>query len=144
MHCLRCGICCIETEMLLSKKDIERLEKKGYISTFFVRFDNKGYARLRNQRGHCVFYDPKKKDCRVRSYRPSGCRIYPVIYDEAKGIIIDTICPSHKTVTKKQKARRGKRVLQLLKIIDAEAEQRRQVRLGLKHKGNRYSNDNAG
>ena len=125
MRCLRCGVCCKETEMLLSVKDIERLESKGYDKDFFVRFDSEGYATLRNYRGHCVFYDVGKRRCRVRAHRPAGCRIYPVIYDEGRGIIVDQICPSRSTVTEKQKAKRGKKVLKLLKIIDAEARRRR-------------------
>ena len=125
MHCLRCGVCCTETEMLLSNKDIERLEEKGYARTFFVQFDLDGYATLRNHRGYCVFYDPEKRRCKVRAHRPSGCRIYPVIYDENKGITVDTICPSRNSVTDKQKAKRGEKVLKLLKTIDAEAKQRR-------------------
>jgi len=110
--------------MLLSTKDIERLEKKGYTRNFFVRFDSEGYATLRNHRGYCIFYDPKKRRCKVRAYRPLGCRIYPVIYDENKGITVDTICPSRNTVTEKQKAKRVEKVLKLLKTIDAEAKQR--------------------
>jgi hypothetical protein len=111
--------------MLLSEKDIERLERKGYSREFFVRFDSEGYATLRNQRGHCVFYDVKKRRCKVRANRPLGCRIYPVIYDEDKGIVVDSICPSRSSVDEKQKAKRGKKVLKLLKTIDAEAEKRR-------------------
>lgn len=125
MHCLRCGVCCQETEMLLSEKDIERLEKKGYKREFFVRFDSEGYATLRNQCGHCVFYDPQKSRCKVRASRPLGCRIYPVIYDEDNGIVVDSICPSRSSVGEKEKAKRGKKVLELLKTIDAEAEKRR-------------------
>ncbi len=125
MHCLRCGVCCKETEMLLSTKDIKRLEKKGYDRNFFVHFDSEGYATLRNRRGYCVFYDAEKRRCKVRAYRPSGCRIYPVIYDEDKGIILDPICPSRNSVADKQKAKRGEKVLKLLKKIDAEAKQRR-------------------
>ena len=125
MHCLRCGVCCKETEMLLSEKDIERLERKGYAREFFVRFDLEGYATLRNWRGHCVFYDPQKRRCKVRTYRPLGCRLYPVIYDEDNGIMVDSICPSSCSVDEKQKAKRGKKVLKLLKTIDAEAEKRR-------------------
>lgn len=125
MHCLCCGICCKETEMLLSTKDIERLEKKGYARSFFVHFDTEGYAILRNHHGYCVFYDPEKRHCKVRAHRPSGCRIYPVIYDETKGITVDTICPSRNSVTDKQKTKRGEKVLKLLKTIDAEAKQRR-------------------
>jgi Fe-S-cluster containining protein len=125
MRCLRCGVCCRETEMLLSCRDIERLEAEGYRRDFFVRLDSEGYAMLRNHRGYCVFYDTEKKRCKVRAHRPSGCRIYPVIYDEDKGITADTICPSRNSVTEKQKAKRGKKVLQLLETIDAEAKKRR-------------------
>lgn len=125
MRCLRCGVCCRETEMLLSAKDIERLERKGYDRAFFMRFDSEGYATLRNHRGYCVFYDAGKRRCKVRAHRPLGCRIYPVIYDEDKGLTVDSICPSSGSVTEKQKAKRGEKVLKLLKTIDAEAERRR-------------------
>ena len=128
MRCLRCGVCCKETEMLLSADDIERVERKGYDRDFFVRFDSEGYATLRNNRGYCVFYDAEKSRCKVRAHRPLGCRIYPVIYDENKGITVDTICPSRNSVTDKQKARRGKKVLKLLETIDAEAKNRRLAR----------------
>jgi Fe-S-cluster containining protein len=111
--------------MLLSTRDIERLEKQGYTRSFFVRFDKDGYATLKNRHGHCVFYDPEKNCCTVRAHRPAGCRIYPVIYHEDKGIIVDNICPSRNTVTDKQKMKRGEKVIKLLKTIDAEAKQRR-------------------
>jgi Fe-S-cluster containining protein len=133
MRCLRCGVCCKETEMLLSTKDIERLEKKGYNRDFFVRFDTEGYATLRNHQGHCVFYDPEKRRCKVRAHRPAGCRLYPVLYDENKGITVDTICPSRNTVTDKQKAKKGEKVLKLLKTIDAEAKKRRLTKPTRKH-----------
>jgi len=125
MRCSRCGVCCRETEMLLSLKDIERLERKGYPRNFFVRLDSEGYAILRNQRGYCVFYDTEKRRCKVRTHRPTGCRIYPVIYHEDKGIIVDPICPSRGSVTEKQKTKKGEKVLKLLKTIDAEAKRRR-------------------
>ena len=124
MRCLRCGLCCRETEMLLSAKDIKRLEQKGYRRAFFVRFDSQGYATLKNNRGHCVFYDVEKRQCEVRTHRPAGCRIYPVIYHEDKGIIVDPICPSRDSVTEKEKTKKGVKVLKLLEIIDAEAEKR--------------------
>jgi Fe-S-cluster containining protein len=90
-----------------------------------VRFDSEGYATLRNYRGYCIFYDAGKKRCKVRAHRPLGCRIYPVIYDEAEGIIVDPICPSHSSVTEKQKAKRGEKLLKLLETINAEAKRRR-------------------
>jgi Fe-S-cluster containining protein len=119
--------------MLLSLKDIERLERKGYNRDFFVRFDSEGYATLRNQSGYCVFYDAEKSRCKVRAHRPLGCRIYPVIYDETKGIIVDPICPSRSSVTEKQKAKRGKKVLKLLETIDAEAKRRCRAELTREH-----------
>ena len=114
--------------MMLSNEDIERLERKGYGRDFFVRFDKECYAILRNLKGNCVFFDPEKRVCRERTSRPLGCRIYPVIYDEAKGITVDPICPSHNSITEKQKAKRGKKVLTLLKTIDGEAKKRRLAR----------------
>jgi Fe-S-cluster containining protein len=125
MDCLRCGVCCKETEMLLSNKDIARLERKGFDRDFFVCFDSDGYATLKNYRRYCVFYDLEKRRCKVRAYRPLGCLIYPVIYDEDKGIVVDTICPSCTSVTGKEKAVRGKKVLKLLETIEAEAKNRR-------------------
>ena len=125
MRCSRCGACCQETEMLLSAEDIERLERKGYSKDFFAQFDEKGYATLRNLQGHCIFYDVEKKRCKVRAVRPLGCRIYPVVYDEEKGIVVDSICPAQNTATEKQKAKRGKKVLKLLEKIDTEAKKRR-------------------
>ena len=111
--------------MLLANADIERLENKGYSKSFFVRFGGDGYARLRNQHGCCVFYNYEKRRCRVYADRPLGCRIYPVIYHEEKGIMVDDICHAQSTVTEKQKAKRGKKALELLETIDAEAEKRR-------------------
>jgi Fe-S-cluster containining protein len=111
--------------MLLANADIERLERKGYTKQFFVQFDSEGYAKLRNQEGCCVFYNVEKRRCKVRADRPLGCRIYPVIYDEEKGIVVDDICHAKDTVTEKQKAKRGKKVLKLLAKIDVEAEKRR-------------------
>jgi Fe-S-cluster containining protein len=124
MRCSSCGVCCRETEMLLSSKDIRRLERKGYHSDFFVRFDSEGYAILKNQRGYCVFYDREKRRCKVYTHRPTGCRIYPVIYHEDKGIIVDPICPTGFLVNEKQKAKKGEKVLKLLKTIDAEVKKR--------------------
>ena len=125
MDCTHCGVCYTETEMLLSKKDIKRLEKIGYRKKQFLRYDKKGYAILRNRDGYCVFYDLKNRRCREYPFRPSGCRVYPVIVDESVGIILDTICMSRDSITEQEKAVKGRRVIKLLKVIDAEAAARR-------------------
>jgi Fe-S-cluster containining protein len=111
--------------MLLSKEDIARLEKKGYRQKFFTRLDKAGYAKLRNRQGYCVFYNVEARCCTAYRARPSGCRVYPVIYDEDKGIVADTFCTGHETVTEQDKRRRGKRVISLLEKIDCEAHNRR-------------------
>jgi Fe-S-cluster containining protein len=124
MDCSNCGICCTETEMLLCKKDIKRLEKRGFCQNQFVNFDKIGYALLKNREGYCIFYDLKNRKCSVYKDRPSGCRVYPVILDEEIGIILDDICQSRNTITLEEKRVKGKKVIRLLEIIDAEASER--------------------
>jgi Fe-S-cluster containining protein len=125
MRCSNCGICCTETEMLLAVKDIRRLEKKGFSKNYFAEIDKQGYAVLKNRNGYCVFYDLKGHKCSVYADRPSGCRVYPVILDEEKGIVFDEICNSSSSVNVKEKKVRGKKVTKLLDKIDAEAKNRR-------------------
>jgi len=125
MRCVSCGICCKETDMLLSEEDITRLTKGGYSRDFFVRFDREHYAYLRNRQGYCVFYNSQKRRCAAYAFRPSGCRIYPVIYDEENGIVVDSICQAQETVTAQDRRRRGKRVQILLEKIDSEAQDRK-------------------
>jgi uncharacterized protein len=125
MRCSNCGVCCTETEMLLSQQDISLLEMKGFVKSYFVKFDRQGYALLKNRDGYCVFYDLCKKQCSVYSDRPLGCRVYPVILDEEKGIVFDDICDSRDTISEKEKNYKGKIVVNLLKRVDAEAEKRR-------------------
>ena len=110
--------------MLLSKKDIKRLEKIGFSQNLFVVFDKHGYTQLRNREGYCFFYDRLNHQCSVYVFRPAGCRVYPVIVDEDKGIILDSICESRKSITQSEKNLKGKRVIRLLEIIDSEALER--------------------
>jgi uncharacterized protein len=124
MRCSNCGVCCTETEMLLSKKDIKRLEDKGFNQNQFVKYNNQGYAQLKNRDGYCVFYDRKNRQCNVYIDRPAGCRVYPVIFDEEIGIILDSICQSRVSITQSEKNLKGKRVIKLLEIIDSEALER--------------------
>ena len=125
MRCSQCGICCTETEMLLSKKDIERLESIGYSRAHFAKYDTQGYLQLKNHDGYCVFYDVRNRRCEVYADRPSGCRVYPVILDEGKGIILDSICQSRETISEQEKSLKGRRVMKLLAEIDSEALNRR-------------------
>jgi len=111
--------------MLLSKYDIKRLVDKGYRQNQFVRFDKAGYGVLKNREGYCVFYDRVKRRCHVYLDRPSGCRVYPVIVDDEKGIVLDAICESRNSISEEEKILKGKRVVKLLELIDFEATHRR-------------------
>ena len=110
--------------MLLSRRDIKRLEKKGFSQREFTRFDKQGYVQLKNRDGYCVFYDRNNQICSVYAHRPSGCRVYPVILDEEKGIVLDTICESRGSISEEEKRLKGGCVRRLLKVIDCEALER--------------------
>jgi len=129
MDCSRCGVCCEKTGMLLSTADVERLERIGYDREKFVRFDRHVFVRLRNHHGFCVFYDVERCRCRVYRHRPLGCRVYPVIFSEREGVIVDDLCPMGSTVSKVELDRKGKRLMRLLQRIDAEAVNRRGLRV---------------
>jgi len=100
-ECLSCGLCCIETEMILLPSDIESIRKLGYLIKEFAIFKD-GYFRLRNVNGHCYFYDPVSGRCRIYRYRPLGCRIYPIIYVEGLGPAVDSECPLASTLTQRE------------------------------------------
>jgi Fe-S-cluster containining protein len=113
--------------MLLSDADIERLERARYNRQKFMRYDKHGFARLRNRHGFCVFYDSVKRRCRIYRQRPWGCRIYPVIYSEQEGIVVDDLCPMKNTVSEMELKRKGKKVMELLQRMDNEATHRSEV-----------------
>jgi len=107
--------------MMLSNADVERLEKAGYHRRQFLRYDRHGFARLRNRRGFCVFYEIEKCRCQIYKHRPLGCWIYPVIYSEQEGIVVDSLCPMKDSVSEIELKRKGKKVIELLQKIDSEA-----------------------
>jgi Fe-S-cluster containining protein len=121
MRCSHCGLCCTETEMLLSETDVERLIKNGFEEKQFVRRDKKGYLRLRNRQRYCTFYDARLRRCRVYRRRPEGCRLYPVIYSVEDGVIVDDLCLVKDTISRDELKLKGRKVVKLLARIDLEA-----------------------
>jgi Fe-S-cluster containining protein len=89
--CLYCGRCCISTEMILFRDDIERIKSLGFKLEDFTEFRD-GFYRLKNVNGRCVFLSSGNK-CRIYSFRPIGCRVYPLIYSLDEGPIFDSECP---------------------------------------------------
>jgi Fe-S-cluster containining protein len=125
MRCSRCGICCQETEMPLSNEDVQLLEKAGYLKEKFSQCDGQGYVLLRNNQGHCFFYDVTKSLCSVYSIRPRGCRTYPVVCSDENTVLVDDLCPEKRTISEKELQRTGAEVLKLAHKIDSEAKVRR-------------------
>ena len=94
--CQDCGKCCLETEMMLSKRDINLIfqshSKNLQKDDFALKIDD--YYQLKNINGHCAFFDISTKICKIYANRPQGCRFYPLIYDKDKRIcILDQECP---------------------------------------------------
>ncbi|MFX1257541.1 MAG: YkgJ family cysteine cluster protein [Promethearchaeota archaeon] len=95
--CYNCGNCCLDTEMILSKEDIDLILKNSLNDLRkenFVFKNNNGYFQLKNIDHHCVFFDILSKTCKMYEIRPQGCRYYPLIYDYDKNkCIFDNNCP---------------------------------------------------
>lgn len=87
--CKKCAKCCFNTEMILTRSDITRLESKGYREFYRKCY---GFYRLTNISGRCVFLSSGNL-CLVYEDRPLGCRAYPLVYDEECGVTLDLECP---------------------------------------------------
>jgi len=75
-----------------------------------------------NVDGHCFFYDPATKLCRIYESRPEGCRYYPVIYDlEKRKCVVDKDCPCATTMTREDIRKICHRVRALVKLLMTEA-----------------------
>jgi len=125
MLCSNCGECCRHTQMLLCRSDIKRIRGLGHSEKEFVHFDRKGFARLKNRNGHCVFYLRKASRCDIYRHRPLGCRIYPVMADANGHTMVDDLCPMVHTVTEQEVKRKSQKLFPLLRSIDSEAVDRR-------------------
>ncbi len=93
-----CHHCCVETEMLLTKKDIKRIVRATLTlpKEFAIRNKN-GYLMLQNKhKSHefqCFFLNENGL-CSIYEIRPEGCKFYPVIWDfEEHKAILDDYCP---------------------------------------------------
>jgi len=86
-----CVKCCIETRMPLSRFDIERISRQGYRFKDFV-VKRKRERRLKNRNGRCVFLGDN--GCKIYSFRPEGCRLYPLVYNEKyRKVVVHGLCP---------------------------------------------------
>ena len=117
--------CCMETEMTLTKSDIERLETVDHPKERFLIRTTDGFYQLRNVDGHCYFYDPEKRTCIVYTSRPDGCRFYPIIYDARRHrCIVDKDCPSRATVSQQEIRKACRDIRVLVERLIEEAHER--------------------
>jgi Fe-S-cluster containining protein len=77
--------------MPLSQSDLNRISNLGYnIHSFSLK--NGSDRQLKNYSDECVFLG--KKGCKIYPYRPEGCLLYPLIYDEeTEDFVLDSVCP---------------------------------------------------
>lgn len=96
--CMNCGICCENTEMELSEKDINRIIRitrdTPNLKQFYIIDKKTGEKLLRNVDGRCIFQNPKTLTCIIYENRPEGCKFYPLIYDfQKRNCVLDSECP---------------------------------------------------
>ena len=118
----KCIRCCIETNMVLTYRDIENIQKMGYNRQFFVS-ENKGWLQLKNRNGRCVFHDGTR--CTIYHNKPEGCSLYPVVYNrDNNSAILDNECPQ-KHCFSLSKAKLQQLDI-LISILENERTERRQ------------------
>jgi hypothetical protein len=77
--------------MPLTLVDIKRISKQGYRFKDFV-VKRKRESHLKNSNDRCVFL--RDNECIIYSFRPEGCRLYPLVYNENNGkVVIHDFCP---------------------------------------------------
>ncbi len=87
----KCLQCCIETNMILSYRDIKNIQKMGYDREFFIT-ESKGWLQLKNHNGRCIFHNGIR--CTIYCHRPEGCTLYPVVYSkDTNSAVLDNECP---------------------------------------------------
>lgn len=102
--CLKyqCFECCLDTEMILSDKDISRICSLGYPVDYFAYFDGQ-YWRLKNRNHRCIFLGSNGR-CKIYPHRPLGCKAYPILAIEKGSVLycgIDTdVCPHIQFITR--------------------------------------------
>ncbi|MFX0084645.1 MAG: YkgJ family cysteine cluster protein [Candidatus Hodarchaeota archaeon] len=93
-----CHQCCTETEMLITKKDIRKIDRAtGIKPSEYVVLTTDGHRMLRNyiqeEEETCYFLDSQGK-CRIYDIKPEGCQFYPIIWDLERHLAIkDDFCP---------------------------------------------------
>ena len=108
--------------MALTHQDISRITKTGYQpSRFIIHKEGEWRLATQQERGPCVFLEDKK--CQIYENRPTGCRIYPLVFNETwKQAVIDSLCPFSNEFHITDVDREN--LFTLIKQLDNESEQK--------------------
>ena len=121
--CDQVKLCCVDTEMTLTKQDASRIDALGYDRKEYLVRTEDGFCELRNVEGHCFFYDTDTKLCRIYDARPDGCRHYPIVYDAKKRkCVVDKDCPSRETMSRDEIRKSCHKVRKLVERLIQEAK----------------------
>ena len=114
-----CNECCLETEMPLTRTDVERLAGLGHDPAAFTLVED-GFTFLTNVEERCYFLDHGGR-CSVYEGRPEGCRLYPLLLSEDMADFrLDHLCP-HRAVVEPEEGHQTA-LLQLLDLIARERQ----------------------
>jgi len=112
--------------MLLLNEDVKRIARLGYEEDFFAITNAEGFKVLKNSNeGRCVFHDGTQ--CTVYGDRPKGCKLYPIVFDEASmSAVKDHFCPYRDEFSISQKAK--KELSEVYPRFISESSNRMQVK----------------
>jgi len=83
----------MNTEMILLGDDVKRISRSlGIPADSFAELRG-GFLRLKNINGACALLEKNSGKCIAYNVRPAGCRVYPLIYDDGRGAILNEGCP---------------------------------------------------
>ncbi len=97
----RCFHCCIETEMIISKTDLKRINQQtGLTGSEYTTMDSEKRRVLKNKSsslGKICYFLSERGECIIYNIRPQGCRYYPIIWNFYNHqAFSDDYCPHHK------------------------------------------------
>ena len=109
--------------MTLTKREAVRIDALGYDRDAYLVKTEDGFCELRNIDGHCYFYNPESKECKIYENRPDGCRFYPIVYDVKKRkCVVDKDCPSRDTMSRDEVRKACHKVRDLVERLIQEAK----------------------
>lgn len=85
-----CGKCCTDPKLapvlLVSEEKRFKPDEVDIIGSPVIQGHALAELRvIKKVDGHCFFYDPEKRTCKIHARRPFECRLYPLMLDFTNG-----------------------------------------------------------